>query len=59
MKSRDLDKREHQSKPKAKIESKNNRTKPGNSKVKYNHKNHWLAQEDDDYDLPILKTEEE
>ena len=57
MKSRDLNKQEQQSKQKDKIAGKSNRPMP--PKVKYKHKNHWLAQEDEDFDLPILNYEEE
>ena len=32
--------------------------KPLSAKEKYKHKNHWLEQEDD-YDLPRIKDEEE
>lgn len=32
--------------------------KKKNKKVKYKHKNYWL-EEDDNYDLPIFKYEEE
>lgn len=28
-------------------------------KEKYKHKNHWLREEDDDYELPKFKDEEE
>ncbi len=28
-------------------------------KVKYNHKNHWLEQDDSDYEFPNYKDEEE
>lgn len=59
MKSKDLNKQEQQSKQNTKIAAKSNRPMTPKSKVKYKHKNHWLAQEDEDFDLPILNYEEE
>ena len=33
--------------------------KPLTGKEKYKHKSHWLDQEDDDFELPNYKDEEE
>jgi hypothetical protein len=60
MKNKKGNKKELESKIKEENELAAKRRKKKDEKIKYRHKNHWLAEFDDDDDaLPIYKDEEE
>lgn len=59
MKSRKENKRSLKPIKKDEIDETFSHGKKRNDKVKYKHKNHWLAEEDDDYTPPKYKDEEE
>ncbi len=58
MKAKKGNKRDQQLKMKDQMEDSIPHSKKRNVKVKYNHKSHWL-QQDENYELTIYKDEEE
>jgi len=59
MKTRKGNKRDQQITMQNEMEDNISHRKKRNKKVKYKHKSHWLAIEDDDYEFPNYKDEEE
>lgn len=59
MKSNKGDKRTQLKKTNDQSGKTNHHGKKTEKKMKYNHKNHWLEQDDDFYEMPKYKDEEE
>ena len=59
MKTKKNNNRNQEIEMKEQMENKTSLGKSKRTKVKYNHKNHWLEQDDSDYEFPNYKDEEE